>query len=323
MKRNLPTIAIGALLLLIFVLLLFVFQVRKTEVAVVTTFGRPARNILNPGLYGKWPWPIQRVHKFDNRVHNFEGKFEQVFTSDGNSLLVMVYVGWTISEPTNFFPRFNGSTIKAEESLEGLLRNAYSGVVGKHPFSHFISTDQKELKFVEIEKEMLERVQNDSRSITNGIEIKFLGIKRLGLPESVTQLVFERMQSERKLQEESIKFEGERQAADIRSRADLQTAKLLADAEATATRTRSQGDAEAAKSYAVFEQSPDLANFLLQLNGLELFLKEKTTLILDQATPPLNLLRGSPQVPNLGKPGAAGSTASDLTNGAPASAKVP
>ena len=322
MKRNLPTLAIGALLLLIFVLLLFVFQVRKTEVAVVTTFGRATRPILEPGAYWKWPWPIQRVHKFDNRVHNFEGKFEQVLTSDGYNLLLMVYVGWTINEPNNFFPRFNGSTMRAEESLEGLLRNAYSGVVGKHPFSHFISTDQKELKFVEIEKEMLERIQSDSRSITNGIEIKFLGIKKLGLPESVTQLVFERMQSERKLQEESIRFEGERQAADIRSRADLQTARILADAEATATRTRSQGDAEAAKSYAVFEQSPELANFLLQLNGLELFLKEKTTLILDQATPPLNLLRGNAQVLKA-KPLANGNAARELTNQAPASARIP
>ncbi|HUR46303.1 MAG TPA: protease modulator HflC [Candidatus Saccharimonadales bacterium] len=322
MKRNLPTLGIGVLLLVIFVLLLFVFQVRKTEVAVVTTFGRPTRNITEPGPYWKWPWPIQSVHKFDNRVHNFEGKFEQVYTPDGYSLLLMVYVGWTIREPDNFFPRFNGSTAKAQESLEGLLRNAYSGVVGKHPFGHFISTDEKELKFVEIEKEMLDRIQNDSRSITNGIEIKFLGIKKMGLPESVTELVFKRMQTERELAETKIRSEGERQAADIRSGADLQTARLLADAEATATRTRSQGDAEAAKSYAIFERSPDLANFLLQLNGLELFLKEKTTLILDQATPPLNLLRATSQSPNTGKTGANASNGTILIPGA-SSAKTP
>ncbi|MDB6030835.1 MAG: hypothetical protein JWM16_1173 [Verrucomicrobiales bacterium] len=311
MKRNLPTVIIGGLLLLIFVLLLFVFQVRTTEVAVVTTFGRPTRNILEPGAYWKWPWPVQRVHKFDKRINNYEGKFEQVYTSDGYSLLLMVYVGWTINEPNNFFPRFNGSTKKAEESLEGLLRNAYSGVVGKHAFSDFISTDEKQLKFVDIEHEMLARIQADSRSITNGIEIKFLGIKKLGLPESVTQLVFERMQSERKVQEEKIKSEGEREASELRSTANLESARLLADAEATATRTRSQGDAEAAKSFAVFEQSPELANFLLQLNGLELFLKEKTTLILDQATPPLNLLRGPAHIPNLGKP-RSGNTAGDV-----------
>src|SRR5438045_8640904 len=86
MKRNLPTIAIGALLLLIFVLLLFVFQVRKTEVAVVTTFGRPTRNITEPGAYWKWPWPIQLVHKFDNRVHNFDGNVEQVLPSARTSM---------------------------------------------------------------------------------------------------------------------------------------------------------------------------------------------------------------------------------------------
>ncbi len=291
MKRNLITVSIGGLLLLIFVLLLFIFQVRQTEVAVVTTFGRATRPIKEAGPYLKWPWPIQKVHKFDNRIHNFEGKFEQVLTSDGNSLLLMVYVGWSISEPENFFPRFNGSIPKAEESLEGLVRNSYSGVVGNHPFSHFISTDEKELKFVEIEKEMLERIQADSRAITNGLDIKFLGIKKLGLPETVTQLVFERMQNERKLQENKIKYSGETEAADIRSKADLQSARLLADAEATATRTRSQGDAEAATHLAALEQSPELANFLQNLTGLEMFLKENTTLILDQGTSPLQLLR--------------------------------
>ncbi len=39
MKRNTLTIVIGAVLVLIFALLLFVFQVRKSETAVVATFG--------------------------------------------------------------------------------------------------------------------------------------------------------------------------------------------------------------------------------------------------------------------------------------------
>src|SRR5262245_16074557 len=157
MKRNL-TISIGAVLILIFVLLLFVFQVRTTEVAVVTTFGKATRPITEPGAYFRWPWPFQKVHKFDKRTHNFESKFEQVLTPDGYSLLIMVYAGWNISQPDVFFPRFSGSIKQAEENLEGLVRNAYSGVVGKHPFSHFISTDEKELKFVQIEQEMLERI---------------------------------------------------------------------------------------------------------------------------------------------------------------------
>ena len=63
MKKNLLTIVISAVLALIFVLLLFVFQVRRSEVAVVTFFGKPtARQYNEPGAYFKWPWPIQSVY---------------------------------------------------------------------------------------------------------------------------------------------------------------------------------------------------------------------------------------------------------------------
>jgi len=294
MKPNPLTLAIGTVLLLIFVLLLFAFQVRTTEVAVVTTFGKPTRPITHPGPYLKLPRPIQKVHKFDQRIHNFESKFEQVLTSDGYNLLVMVYVGWKIDDPQLFFPRFSGSIPRAEESLEGLVRNAYSGVVGKHPFSHFISTDEKELKFVEIEQEMLQRIQADVRTNHYGLEVRFLGIKKLGLPESVTELVFQRMQSERALLEGKIRDEGTRESEEIRSRANLESAKMLAEADAEAIRIRGQGASKSAESLKTFEQDPGLANFLQKLEGLELFLKERTTLLLDEGTSPLDLLKMAP-----------------------------
>ena len=290
MKRNPITIAIGARLLLIFVLLLFLFQVRTTELAVVTTFGRVSSQV-GPGAHFRWPWPIQSVHKFDQRVHTFESKFEQVLTSDANNLLIMVYVGWQINDPAIFLTRFNGVTRKAEESLEGLVRNAYSGVVGRHPFSHFISTDEKELKFVEIEREMQSRIEADCKSLSNGLNISFLGIKRLGLPESVTKLVFERMESEREVLVSQIRGDGERQASEIKSRADFESAKLLAEADAQATKIQGEGEKLAARSFEVFKQEPDLAIFLLKLKALEQFLQNRTTLILDENTAPLDLLK--------------------------------
>ena len=64
MKRNSLTLVIGILLLIIFGLWLVVFQVRTTEVAVVTTFGKPTRPLTEPGAYFKWPRPIQRVWLF-------------------------------------------------------------------------------------------------------------------------------------------------------------------------------------------------------------------------------------------------------------------
>ncbi len=290
-KRNPLTIIVGLVLLLIFVLLLFVFQVRTTEVAVVTTFGKATRPITQAGAYLKWPWPIQRVHHFDQRTHNFESKFEQVLTPDNYNLLISVYVGWKISQPDIFFPRFSGLVERAEESLEGLVRNASSGVVGQHPLSHFVTTNEKELQFEQIEQEMLKRVKADAEASGYGMEIKFLGIKRLGFPESVTETVFKRMQSERELQEKTITAEAENAASVIRSGANLESAKILAEADAQATRIRGMGEMEAAKSFEVFQKNPELANFLLELNGLELFLKDRTTLILDESTPPLRLLK--------------------------------
>ena len=53
MKRNPLILAIGILLILIVGLLLFVFQVRKSEVVVITTFGKPTREVSDPGPHLK------------------------------------------------------------------------------------------------------------------------------------------------------------------------------------------------------------------------------------------------------------------------------
>ena len=68
-------------------------------------------------------------------------------------------------------------------AAESEVKNA---VVGQHTFADFISTDAKQLKFVDIEKEMLDNVKAQALQ-KYGISIEFLGIKKLGLPESVTR----------------------------------------------------------------------------------------------------------------------------------------
>ena len=44
MKQSTLSVLVGFLLVIIFGLLLFAYQVRQTEVAVVTTFGKPISN---------------------------------------------------------------------------------------------------------------------------------------------------------------------------------------------------------------------------------------------------------------------------------------
>src|SRR5262245_58688608 len=99
-----------------FLALLFCFQVRTTEIGVVTTFGRYSRDLPNPGLYFRWPLPIQRVYKFDNRLQNFERKFEQSTTKDAKNLLMTVYVGWRIADARKFLEAFGDDKFKAENT---------------------------------------------------------------------------------------------------------------------------------------------------------------------------------------------------------------
>jgi len=296
MKRNLLTLTIGAVLIVIFALLLFVFQVRQSEVAVVTTFGKPTRPITEPGPHFRLPWPIQTVHRFDQRVQNFEDKLAESMTRDNFNLLTSVYVGWKITEPTNFFPKFAGSSepiVEAERGLERLLSSAKTAVVGKHPLSDFVSATDNGTNFVAIENEILDAIQAKVRAENYGLDIEFLGFKKLQLPESVTQSVFERMTSERKVLTDKLQSEGEREAANIRSDADRKSAEMLSTAEAAATRIRGDAEAEAAKSLAVFQQNPELAKFLFRLTALEGSLKERSVLIFDQHTSPFDLFRDS------------------------------
>ena len=149
---------------------------------------------------------------------------------------------------------------------------------------------------------------------SNGIDIKFLGIKQLKLPESVTQKVFDRMIAERTSEIDKLKSQGEAQAIGIKSAADLERDKILATAEAEATAIKGQADAAAAKSYAVFEQNPDLAIFLRDLRALEQVTKDRTTLILDERTRPFNLMT-RPAASQL--PAASGSSLNQTGRNAP------
>jgi membrane protease subunit HflC len=90
--------------------------------------------------------------------------------------------------------------------------------------------------------------------------------------------------------------EGEREAKNIRIKADSQKAILLADAEAEAKEIRAKGDAEAAQYYAVFKQNPELAEFLRKLDSLRSVMKSRTTLVLDTDVAPFNLFKPGAEV---------------------------
>lgn len=298
MKRNLLTILIGAVLVIVFVLLLFIFQVRQSESAVVATFGKPVATYTNAGAYFKWPWPIQKVYKYDSRIQNFEDRFSETYTKDQITLMTSVYVGWRISDPANFLSRFPGdpanSIPRAQSFLENILRSAKSAEVGSNYLADLVNSDPQQMKFATIEHDILRSVQTQLSTNDIGISVEFLGFKKIGLPESVTQTVFERMKSERQNLIAQNQSHGDAEAMKIKSAAEREAAEEISKANAQAIAIRSAGELEAADTYKVFQQNPELANFLLRIDAVQKSLNRRTTLIFDQNQPPFDLFRMLP-----------------------------
>jgi membrane protease subunit HflC len=203
-------------------------------------------------------------------------------------------VGWKITDPATFLPKFAGNDdpiAEAEKRLSDQLGNFDRAIVGKHPLSDFVSATDNGTNLANIENEILTAIRNQVSSNHWGIEVKFLGFKKLQLPESVTQSVFDRMKSEREILSKKSASEGEAEASKIRSEAELRAANLVSDAQSEAVRIKAEGEAKATESLRTFEQNPELARFLFELNALEGSLKERSILVFDQHTTPFDLFR--------------------------------
>lgn len=296
MKRNPITLITGGVLVLLFVLMLFTFQVRQTDIAVVTTFGKYSRSITNAGFNLRLPWPIQHVYKFDNRIQNIETKFEETPTRDAINVLATVFAGWQIVRPESYLESLNGDTAKAEQTLANVLQNVKNIVIAQHDFSDLVSTNEASLKFDQIEQEMLAKVQPQAAA-NYGIAVRFVGIKQLGLPESITARVFERMKAERQTRVKELQAQGDREATKIRAEADTMTNSILTSASVQAIKIAGAAEAKASEYYQVMQKNPELANFIFQINALKLSLKNHATLVLDQQTPPFNMLSSAAVVP--------------------------
>ena len=70
--KHWPTMLLGVVVAVILLIAVFSYQLNQTESAVVTTFGSPAA-VTDPGLHFRWPFPFQKIYKFDHRIRCFEG----------------------------------------------------------------------------------------------------------------------------------------------------------------------------------------------------------------------------------------------------------
>jgi len=288
-------ITIFILLVVAIMVLYFVsFQVREIESALVTTFGKPTRQITEPGWSFKWPAPIERVYKFDSRMRVYEADLGETTTRGAVPIIVNTYIVWKIAEPLVFFNAV-GTIKEAESKLHSQLTDTQNKIIGSHDFAEFVNSDPSKIKFEDIQNEMLADLQKSVRA-DYGIEIKTLGIKQLKINEDVSKDVFARMQAERNRKTEATISEGNAEAVRIRTDADSKKTELLAAAEARAKAIRAEGDAEAAKYYKLLEEDPEFAIFLRNIEALKKYLENRSTIVFSADTEPFKLLK---EIPNI------------------------
>ena len=295
--KHTPTLLLGIAVAAILLVAVFSFQLNQTETAVVTTFGKPAQ-VTEPGLHFRWPFPFQKIYRFDKRVRSFEGgagKLEETTTRDGHNILVGIYVDFKIGNVEKFFVTFENIT-NAEDQLNSWMRSAKNAAFGQYRFNQIVNTDPGQMKLAEIQDRI--KAELISKTSGYGLEILRVGINTINVPKTVSEKVFARMIAERKLVADKYIAEGSSEARKIRIAADSARTIRLANAEAQAKEIRAEGDVEAAKSYEIFQKNPELAKFLRKLDSLREIMRGRTTIVVDTNTVPFDLLK--PGAENLG-----------------------
>jgi membrane protease subunit HflC len=299
------------------------YTVRFTEAAVVTTFGKADEHDVrkDPGLYVKWPYPIQSVTTYDTRTRVLTTKLEQVATADSRQVVVESFCTWRVKDPLKFFRRWSNAGQRAEDhyrKAEDALRNnlrAVGGLVSRYRMDELFSATKGGSKLPELEGKMLAAFQSSTDQTgvkldDYGIEAVDVGITRIVLTEEVTKAVFERMIKSRELVAKTTEAQGQAQAASIRSKADADTERIKQFAGGLAQKIKNQGDLEATPYLKQMSGNSELARFETMMDFIREVYGKRTTLVVAGSMPGMWMLQPdaldavrSGQIPPLTKPG--------------------
>ena len=273
------------LLVIVAVVLLcytFSFQVRYDEIAVKTRFDKASQETIykEPGIYFKWFPPIESVTSYPTTIQILDDQLEEQQTADGYAVIVRSYLAWEITDPYNFFVSLR-SIREAEDKLRPLLRDN-RGIISQYRFDQLVNLDPSQLKISDIETSAANQLQQRVDAQGFGIKVHAIGIRRVLLPESVTEKVFGRMKENREALAEQARAEGRAQAEAIKSGAESARMRILAFAERRAQAIRAEGEREAAEHYGKFAKNEQFAIFLRKVEAMKAILDEgNTTFILD------------------------------------------
>jgi len=295
--RNLSTLIVGLLIIAVLLLYMITFQVDFNRAVVVTTFGKATDVYAGAegaggavgNLHFKWIWPIQKVYSYDARVQTLETRLEQMQTADKQTVIPALFVTWQITDAMAFHTALR-SEDEARKQLQARLRDAKTQL-SEYTFDELTAADPAKLKLDEAERDIRQSLQTALDEAGYGLTVKTVGIKRLVLPDEVTQKVFDRMRATRERLAQKARSEGIAAATKIRSQANSARDRILSFADERASQIRAEGLAAVADIVAVFKEDEQFAIFQRKIDAMKQALNRRTTIFADPSMIPFDEFR--------------------------------
>ncbi len=266
-------ITIVIIVLIAIILLTMVFKVDVTEQVVILQFGKPVRTIQNPGLHWKLPTPIQNAVFFDKRLLEYDVQPAEVLSTDKKTLTVDNYVRWRIVDPLLFLQTLQ-TIPTAITRLDDIVYSEIRRELGLHNMQEIITDNREQIMDV-VTKASYEA------TISYGIEIVDVRIKRVDLPQENEESIYARMKAERDRKANQYRSEGDEESQKIIATTEKEKTIILADAYKSAEETRGEGEATALGIYAkAYSADPEFYEFLKTLETYKSIIDTSTTLVL-------------------------------------------
>jgi len=237
------------------------YVVHEGQSALVLQFGRIVRTGDTPGLHFKLPL-IQQAILFDNRILTLEAQPERYFTSEKKSVNVDFYVKWRIADNSVYYRATAGAELQAANRLSPIVKDALRFEFNARTLQELIAGGRKD-----ITERVRKQTDNAARK-SLGIAVVDVRIKRIDLPDEVSESVYKRMRAERSQLANELRYTGKQAADTIQADADRQSRVIQADAERDGAKIRGEGDAQAAAIYAQsYGQDPEFFAFYRSLGA--------------------------------------------------------
>jgi membrane protease subunit HflC len=242
MSKSLGTFLVGLLVVLV-VLSASMFTVDQRQNALVFQLGEVVSVKTKPGLYFKLPL-VQNVRYFDTRILTLDSADpERFITSEKKNVLVDSFIKWRVIDARQFYVSVGGDETRAQIRLNQTVNDGLRAEFGKRTINEVVSGRREEIMSI-----IRAKADGDARKI--GVQVVDVRIKRVDLPETVSENVYRRMEAERKQVANELRSTGAAEAEKIKADADKQKDVIVAEAYRDAQRVKGEGDAKASAVYA-------------------------------------------------------------------------